>query len=96
MSSSLALLPPAAALTLATLNGGGTYGGAAHRSSAQLTPLKNGCRLMAAAPTVAPSRRAGSLARSAVTRSLAADDTEGSLGNSSARATMLASVTSLS
>ena len=51
---------------------------------------------MAAAPTVAPSLRAGSLASSAVTRSLAAEETEGSLGNSSARATMLARVISLS
>jgi hypothetical protein len=55
---------------------GGTYGVAAHRrSSTQLTsPLKKGCRLMA----TTLSRRAGSLA---------ADEMEGSLGNSSARAT---------
>lgn len=72
------------------------YGGDVHRSNAQFTLLKNGCRLMAAAPIEDPSRLAGSLTSSPDMRSLAAADTGGSLGNSSARATILAIVSSLS
>ena len=72
------------------------YGGDAHLSSAQLTLLKNGWRLIAAAPNVDPSRFAGSLTSNPAMRSFVGEDTGGSLGNSSALATTFASVSSLS
>ncbi|WRX33169.1 hypothetical protein QQP08_025656 [Theobroma cacao] len=81
--------------TTSLLNGGGTYGGCVHLSNAQFTPWKNGWCLMADAPIVDPNRLAGSLTSSWEIRSLAAAGTMGSLGNSRARATMLAKIPSV-
>ncbi|RDX74341.1 hypothetical protein CR513_45929, partial [Mucuna pruriens] len=74
----------------------GMYGGVAHLNKAQLTPLKKGWCLIATAPIVDPSLIVESFTKSCVIKSLAGPGIMGSLGNSRARATMLARVSSCS